>query len=100
MAAGTPDILACVPIDHQCGYMDSLTGFESLTSPIGIFVGFETKTPTGGDPSPIQSHVHDKIRAACGQVCVPRSVQDAVAFIESLGWCPVPPDGSGGSMDN
>jgi hypothetical protein len=82
--AGAPDILACVPIRPEGPHSD----------PIGIFVGFETKTPTGGDPTPVQEHVHNKIRAACGQVFVPRSVQDAVAAIESLGWCPIPTDPS------
>lgn len=85
MMAGAPDILACVPVTlANCG-MDKPTT-------VGIFVGFETKTPTGGDPSPIQAHQHNKIRAACGQVFVPRSVQDAVAALESIGWVPVPPD--------
>jgi hypothetical protein len=73
--AGVPDIIACVPV--RC--------CESPVA-VGIFVGFETKTPTGDDPSPIQVRVHEKIRAACGQVYVPRSVSDAVRFIESIGW--------------
>ena len=73
--AGVPDIIACVPV--RC--------CESPTT-TGIFVGFETKTPTGGDPSPIQDLRHNEIRAACGHVCVPRSVRHAVAFIESLGY--------------
>lgn len=79
--AGAPDIVACVPV--RC--------CESPVT-VGIFVGFETKTPTGGDPTPIQRRVHDKIRAAYGQVCVPRSVQDAVAFIEGLGYTGPPHD--------
>lgn len=74
--AGVPDIIACVPIRN---------GYEGGNT-IGIFVGFETKTPTGGKPSPIQAHQHDKIRAACGYVYVPRSVEDAVAAITALGW--------------
>lgn len=79
--AGVPDIIACVPV--RC--------CESPVT-VGIFVGFETKTPTGGDPSPIQKRQHDLIGAACGHVCVPRSVEDAVAFIESLGYTdPRPP---------
>lgn len=81
MLSGAPDIVACVPIHPEGPHSD----------PIGIFVGFETKMPTGGNPSPKQAHEHDKIRAACGQVFVPRSVQDAVAAIESLGWT-APPD--------
>lgn len=87
--AGVPDIIACVPvlrwIETTPGQLDAQWN--------GIFVGFETKTPTGGDPSPIQARIHDKIRAACGHVCVPRSVQDAVDAIESLGWIsPTDPD--------
>lgn len=75
--AGVPDIIACVPVD---------TGKDTYPAIMGIFVGFETKTPSGGDPSPIQAHQHDKIRSACGQVYVPRSVEDAVAAITALGW--------------
>lgn len=74
--AGVPDIIACVPVQADPPPMP----------PIGIFVGFETKTPTGGNPSPIQARQHDKIRAACGHVYVPRSVEDAVAAITALGW--------------
>ena len=81
--AGVPDIIACVPVIRPKG----ATTWEV----VGIFVGFETKTPSGGDPSPIQQHQHDKIRAACGQVFVPRTVQDSVDAIESLGWTG-PPD--------
>lgn len=77
--AGTPDIVACVPIDSN-----DYTG----TSPPyhGVFVGFETKMPDGKDPTPVQRLRHNQIRAACGHVCVPRSVDDAVAFIEALGY--------------
>jgi hypothetical protein len=80
MAVGTPDILACVPV--RC--------CESPVT-VGVFVGFETKMPGGGNPTPIQEYQHSKIRAACGQVFVPRSVRDAVDAIESLGWTPPPP---------
>lgn len=79
--AGVPDIIACVPVRI------STWTLETEDQPvIGIFVGFETKTPTGGNPSPIQAHQHDKIRAACGHVYVPRSVQDAVEALYSMGW--------------
>ena len=74
--AGVPDIIACVPVRSPVA--------------VGIFVGFETKTPTGGNPSPIQHHQHDKIRAACGHVFVPRSVEDAIAAIKQLGWTSPP----------
>lgn len=92
MMAGAPDIVACVPVD--VGHWD-LDNVKWIAEPIGIFVGFETKTPSGGDPSPIQAHQHNKIRAACGHVFVPRSVADAVAALESLGWTGPPETGSG-----
>lgn len=85
--AGTPDIIACVPVPVPAHDGLETDEFE----PIGIFVGFETKTPTGGNPSPVQAHQHNKIRAACGQVFVPRSVQDAVDALKSIGWQDVPP---------
>jgi hypothetical protein len=89
--AGVPDIIACVPVrladDHP-------------RETVGLFVGFETKTPTGDDPSPIQQHQHDKIRAACGVVIVPRSVQDAVDALESLGWRSPQPDDVTASTDD
>lgn len=81
--AGVPDIIACVPIHPEGPHSDL----------IGIFVGFETKTPTGGDPSPVQRLRHEQIRAACGQVFVPRSVQDAVEALYAVGW--VHPDEPG-----
>jgi len=83
MMAGAPDIIACVPV--SVSDTDDY-GVAPGDHQIGIFVGFETKTPSGGDPTPIQNRVHDKIRAACGQVFVPRSVADAVNALESLGW--------------
>jgi hypothetical protein len=90
--AGTPDIIACVPV------LADVPGAWGNTEVhrIGIFVGFETKMPEGGNPTPIQLHQHNKIRGACGHVCVPRSVQDAIAFMESLGLCPPPTPGTDG----
>lgn len=85
--AGTPDIIACVPVGFSANHGSD----EDL---VGLFIGFETKTPEGGDPSPIQKHVHGKIRAASGQVFVPRSVQDAVEAIEALGYTRPPTDPS------
>ena len=81
--AGVPDIIACVPVRVEGVNPD---GYQTHSDPIGIFVGFETKTPTGGDPSPIQNRQHDLIRSARGQVFVPRSVEDAVEALYSLGW--------------
>jgi hypothetical protein len=78
--AGTPDILACIPIRPEGPHSD----------PIGLFVGIETKMPDGGDPTPIQEHRHSQIRSAGGVVIVPRSVQDAVKALEALGMVPMP----------
>jgi hypothetical protein len=83
MEAGTPDILACIPV-IPCGQ-------HNRENVIGLFVGIETKMPDGGDPSPIQKRRHDQIRAAGGVVIVPRSVQDAVEALEALGMVRVPP---------
>lgn len=58
MMAGLPDIIACVG---------------------GKFVGLETKTPSGGDATPIQQFVHSKIRKAGGTAIVVRSVDEAFA---------------------
>lgn len=77
MAAGTPDILACVPVHTPGGS-------------IGVFVAFETKMPEG-KVSLIQAHVHEKIKTAYGRVFVPRSVEDAVAALYAVGYTD-PPD--------
>lgn len=85
MEAGTPDILACIPVYvFDDGPLNPPTGKE------GIFVGIETKMPDGGDPTPIQRRRHDQIEAAGGVVIVPRSVQDAVRALEALGWVRTP----------
>jgi hypothetical protein len=93
MMAGAPDIVACVPIEMET-VSDPIEagGLIHLgwRPTVGLFVGFETKTPEGKDPTPVQEHVHGKIRAAYGHVFVPRSVQDAVDAIESLGWTAPP----------
>lgn len=83
--AGVPDIIACVPVEIPVALPDGI-GLMAEDQMYGIFVGFETKTPTGGNPSPIQARQHDKIRSACGHVYVPRSVEDAVAAITALGY--------------
>lgn len=80
MMAGLPDIIACVPISAEVDY-----GTYVDESNLGLFVGFETKTPTGGDPTPVQEHVHFRIGEAYGKVFVVRSVQDAVDAIETIG---------------
>lgn len=97
MQAGTPDILACVPVTM---WSEPDTAERSSPITVGLFVGFETKTPSGGDPSPVQKHEHRKIRQAYGAVFVPRSVQDAVEAITSLGWTGVPPNPPNVFTDN
>jgi hypothetical protein len=80
MEAGTPDILACIPVQADPPPMPV----------VGLFVGIETKMPDGGDPTPIQQHRHDLIRASGGVVIVPRSVQDAVQALKALGMVSTP----------
>lgn len=65
MMAGLPDIVVCAR---------------------GIFVGLETKNPESrGNVSPIQKHVHTKIREAGGFVAVVCSVNEALdAVSEAL----------------
>jgi len=82
MMAGAPDIVACVPVPIW-----TQAAYEAAEPEMyGLFVGFETKTPTGGDPTPVQQHVHQQIRSAYGVVFVPRSVEDAVKALQSVGW--------------
>lgn len=83
MQAGTPDILACVPV--ECHPIDDPGTFT------GVFIGFETKMPDGGNPTPIQEFRHFEIRRARGVVVVPRSVQDALDAIYALGYRDAPP---------
>ena len=91
MMAGLPDIVACVPA-CMCGRVDCQQ--HKRLPRMGMFVGFETKTPTGGDPSPIQRRVHYMIRACEGRVFVVRSVQDAIDALDRL-WVADPPDAMG-----
>jgi hypothetical protein len=65
MMAGLPDIICCYR---------------------GHFIGFETKTPEGKDPTPRQVYVHKRIRrdGAEGIVCVPRSVADALKVLDRI----------------
>lgn len=80
--AGAPDIIACVPA-CVCGRIFPPCNHRNLPV-MGHFVGFETKTATGRDPTPIQERVHDNIRASAGHVFVVRSVQDAVDALNRL----------------
>lgn len=81
MMAGLPDIIACVPTSVTIDY-----GTFVDDARVGRFVGFETKTPTGGNPTRIQSHIHDNIKSAHGRVYVVRSVQDALDALSNMGW--------------
>lgn len=65
MMAGLPDLIGCYR---------------------GRMFAFEVKMPHGGDPTEIQSHVHVKMRRAGVRVGVPRSVADALAYIDR--WFP------------
>lgn len=84
MAAGTPDILACVPVGVDRAVPDGI-GITAQEDVVGVFIGFETKMPEG-KVSLIQAHVHEKIHHAYGRVFVPRSVEDAVAALYEVGW--------------
>ena len=88
---GTPDILACIPVTVDVAVADGI-GLAGEERTFGLFVGIETKTPSGGDPSPIQRHRHQQIRDAGGVVIVPRSVQEAIAALKALGWVSPPTD--------
>lgn len=88
MQSGLPDIIACVPA-CLCTRV-TCTRHPNLPR-VGLFIGFETKTPAGDDPSPIQVRVHEQIRDAHGQVFVVRSVQDAVDALDRLGYPTIPP---------
>lgn len=62
MMAGLPDIVACYR---------------------GVWIGFETKTPTG-KVSARQAYVHRMIERAEGLVTVPRSVADASNVLDAV----------------
>lgn len=88
MEAGTPDILACIPVMINQAVPDGI-GIACEERIVGLFVGIETKMPDG-KVSAIQEHRHGQIRAAGGVVIVPRSVQEAVQALESLGMASAP----------
>lgn len=77
--AGTPDILACIPV-VPCGQ-------HNRENTIGLFVGIETKMPDKRhNVSTIQKHRHGQIRAAGGVAIVVTSVQEAADALMALGW--------------
>jgi Holliday junction resolvase len=63
MMAGLPDIIVCYR---------------------GLFIGLETKTPEGKDPTRRQVYVHDRIIRAEGIVSVPRTVADALNVLDDV----------------
>lgn len=63
MMSGLPDIIVC---------------YE------GVFIGLETKTPEGKEPTRRQLYVHGNIRAAYGHVHVVRSVDGALAVLDGV----------------
>jgi hypothetical protein len=91
MMAGLPDIIACVPVAVDVAVPDGI-GLDVQPTLMGIFVGLETKNPDGGDPTPVQQHVHAKIGQAYGRVYVVRSVQDAIDAIHDAGYTDIPAD--------
>lgn len=63
------------------------TMMSGLTDLVGVIEGhsiwIETKMP-GGVPSPKQKHVHGKIVAAGGQLIVPRSLREALDWVDGI----------------
>ena|SRR5687768_13253102 len=54
----------------------------------GRMIAIETKMPAGGDPSPIQRHVHTRIERAGGHVLVARSVADVSEWLDGMDVTP------------
>jgi hypothetical protein len=89
--AGTPDIVACVPITTYEGTDNFSTTVISRTR--GLFVGIETKMPDKRtNVSIIQNHRHHQIRAAGGVAIVVTSVQEAMDALQAMGWVRTTPD--------
>jgi hypothetical protein len=80
MMAGVPDIIACVPVKVDIPA-------AAWIQMVGQFVGFETKMP-GGRVSTIQAKRHDDIHASEGLVCVPRTVCEALTFVDGITGTP------------
>lgn len=86
MEAGTPDILACIPVVIDEAHADGI-GLCSEERTVGLFVGIETKMPgKESTVTSIQEHRHNQIRAAGGVVIVATSVQQVVQELGLLGW--------------
>jgi hypothetical protein len=99
MESGTPDILACIPVDigKALGYPYRII--------IGRFVGIETKTPENNrddkDGSAIQKRRAAQIRHAGGVVIIPaKSVQQVTEELDALGWVHRPPLGAADPCTN
>lgn len=96
--AGTPDILACIPITTFEGIDDFSTTVISHTR--GLFVGIETKMPGKRDNvSIIQHHRHGQIRRAGGVVIVATSVSEAMSALKELGMVTVDQSAPNSSQD-
>lgn len=90
MEAGTPDILACIPVELPIALPDGI-GLIAEDRTYGLFVGIETKTPENHradkDGSTIQQHRAAQIRHAGGVVIIPaKSVQQVSEALDDLGW--------------
>lgn len=90
MEAGTPDLLACIPVELPIALPDGI-GLIADDRIYGLFVGIETKTPENNradkDGSTIQKHRAAQIRHAGGVVIIPaKSVQQVSEALDALGW--------------
>lgn len=87
--AGTPDIIACIPVEVPADTMEDSP--FNVPRTVGLFVGIETKTPENHrkdkDGTPIQKRRAAHIRHAGGVAILPcRSVSEARQALEALGW--------------
>jgi hypothetical protein len=81
MMNGLPDVIACIPVEAMWRCGTARAHVDDVPRHHGIFVGFETKM-IGNGPSPIQRRRHDQIHESSGLVCVPHSVDEALAFVD------------------
>lgn len=89
MEAGTPDLLACIPVEIREYALPSVR--SEIVRTVGLFVGIETKTPENRrddkDGSAIQRYRAEQIRHAGGVVIIPAtSVEQVSEALDALGW--------------
>lgn len=61
-----------------------MAGLPDLVGVIdGRSIWLETKMP-GNDPTPVQRNVHRKILAAGGQLIVPKSLREALDWVDGI----------------